>query len=314
MPRPTKNNADFFGHDGDMRNHRKIKAIRAKYGLPGYAIWTMFLEVLTTADENRWVNNELETELLAGDFGVSVTEIRDVLSYCVRLELLFELDGKIYSKTLDEKLKAVYEKRNLSRQNSQQQARKSGKFDRNSDSIGVSVTETPQTKGKVKGKEEKTSTDVDEKETTADSSYDGIPDFVKNELQKLADDLKENPLDHRKPIPSWEEVEKIFKIDSDILTACKKNAHVSESEYFELIDRFVSDRKAEKHGIKSESDIRRYFTAWMPKFMPVWRAEKASLAKSEPEKGKIQTAVETTRKAVNLIREQREAQKNESWK
>jgi len=88
MARPTKNNADFFGHDHDMRNHRKIKAIRAKFGLVGYAIWSMFLEVLTGAEENRWTYNELETELLAGDFGVSVTEIRDLLDYCVRLELV----------------------------------------------------------------------------------------------------------------------------------------------------------------------------------------------------------------------------------
>ena len=50
MARPKKNNADYFSHDADMRNHRKMKAIRAKFGLEGYAIWNMVLEVLSNAE------------------------------------------------------------------------------------------------------------------------------------------------------------------------------------------------------------------------------------------------------------------------
>ena len=47
MARPKKNNADYFPHDADMRNDPKIRALRRKFGLKGYAIWNMFLESLT---------------------------------------------------------------------------------------------------------------------------------------------------------------------------------------------------------------------------------------------------------------------------
>ena len=41
MARPKKNYCDYFPHDRDMRNHRKVKAIRTKFGPIGYAIWSM---------------------------------------------------------------------------------------------------------------------------------------------------------------------------------------------------------------------------------------------------------------------------------
>lgn len=148
MARPSKNNADFFGHDHDMRNHRKIKAIRTKFGITGYAIWCMFLEVLTESEENRFNDNDLEIELLAGDFGVSVTEIRELLDFCIRLELLYSESNRIYSKTLDEKLKSVYEKRDLARKNYENKLNNKT----STTSKGVSVTEMTQSKGKVKGK------------------------------------------------------------------------------------------------------------------------------------------------------------------
>lgn len=148
MARPSKNNAEFFGHDANMRNHRKIKALRSKFGITGYAIWVMFLEILTESENNRIVNNDLEIELMAGDIGVSVTEITEMLNYCIKLELLFTDGDTIYSKTLDEKLKPVYEKRELARKRYESQTSKTP----NQDDEGVSVTETTQSKGKGKGK------------------------------------------------------------------------------------------------------------------------------------------------------------------
>ena len=106
MARPTKNYCDYFPHDRDMRNHRKIKAVRTKFGVTGYAIWSMVLEYLTGIDGNEFENSETEIELMGGDFGVSVTEIRQVLDYCIRLELLFEKDGFIHSES-DDRLKIV---------------------------------------------------------------------------------------------------------------------------------------------------------------------------------------------------------------
>lgn len=147
MARPVKNYCDYFPHDRDMRNHRKIKAIRTKYKAVGYAIWCMMLEYLTGADGNVFEYSEVEMELMAGDFGVSATEIRDVLDYCIKLELLFIKDGFIQSESLDERLKPVYDKRGVSKEKSKKQSRSNGKFaTTNAATTAVSVTETPQIK------------------------------------------------------------------------------------------------------------------------------------------------------------------------
>lgn len=147
MARPIKNYCDYFPHDRDMRNHRKIKAIRTKFKINGYAIWCMTLEYLTGADGNVFEYSEVEMELMAGDFGVSATEIRDVLDYCIKLELLFIKDGFIQSETLDDRLKPVYDKRGVSKEKSKKQSRTNGKFaSNNPEPTVVSVTEMPQIK------------------------------------------------------------------------------------------------------------------------------------------------------------------------
>lgn len=147
MARPIKNYCDYFPHDRDMRNHRKVKAIRTKFGVTGYAIWSMILEYLTGIDGNVFEYSDVEFELMAGDFGVSATEIREVIDYCLKLEMIFLNNGFINSESLDERLVPVYEKRGRSKDNSKKQQRLNGKFVVNNTVInGVSVTEMPQSK------------------------------------------------------------------------------------------------------------------------------------------------------------------------
>jgi len=132
-----------------MRNHRKIKALRTKFGIIGYALWNMLLEYLTGIDGNEFEFSEVELELMAGDFGVSVTEISEVLNYCIKLELLFLKDGFVNSESLDERLNPVYEKRKVAKSLSKKQLRSNGKYvANNTEPNGVSVTEMPQSKVK----------------------------------------------------------------------------------------------------------------------------------------------------------------------
>jgi len=147
MPRPTKNYCDYFPHDRDMRNHRKVKAIRTKFKVEGYAVWSMILEYLTGIDGNVFEYSDVEFELMGGDFGVSVETIREVVDYCIKLEMLFLKEGFISSESLDENLKPVYEKRGKSRDISKKQQRNNGKFVSNNPVVnGVSATVIPQTK------------------------------------------------------------------------------------------------------------------------------------------------------------------------
>lgn len=183
MARPQKNSCDYFSHDNDMRNHRKVKSIRNKFGIQGYAIWSMLLEYLTGIDGNEFEYSDFEFELISGDFGVSVTEIREVVDYCVKLEMLFNDNGFIYSESLNERLAPVYKKRGVAKDRSEKQKRINGKFSNNNDTNGVSVTEMPQSKVN-ESKEDKNK--VNESKKTEEISKEILPSVpVVSEIKKV---------------------------------------------------------------------------------------------------------------------------------
>ena len=162
MARPTKNNCDYFPHLTTMRNHKKVKALRNKFGqILGYAFWSMLLEYLTEQDGCELENSEIELEMFAGELGVSVTEIRSMIDYCIKIEILFLNEVNfIYSESLNENLLPVFEKRKKSKEVSKtRKRRENGTFyDKSSTALGVSVAEIPQSKvkySKVNNKENK---------------------------------------------------------------------------------------------------------------------------------------------------------------
>lgn len=177
MARPAKNHCDYFPHDIGMRDHKKIKAIRSKFGITGYAIWVMTLEYLTGNDGNVFQYSDLEFELMAGDFGVSATEIRSVIDYCISLELLFNEKGFIKSESLDDRLAPVYEKRGKAKELSKKQLRVNGKYtSSNAGEPVVSVAEMPQSKvneSKVnQTKEKETKSGADKSATPEERALD----------------------------------------------------------------------------------------------------------------------------------------------
>jgi hypothetical protein len=206
MARPIKNYCDYFPHDRDMRNHRKVKAIRTKYGVSGYAIWSMTLEYLTGIDGNVLEYSDVEFELMAGDFGVSATEIRDVLDYCIKLEMLFLNNGFINSESLDERLIPVYEKRGRSKDNSKKQQRVNGKFViTNTVSNGVSVAEMPQSK-------------VNKSKVNKKIGYRDNIFLLEKEHEELLKDFGNEEVDKSYDYLSSYKLEKSYKTKSDYLT------------------------------------------------------------------------------------------------
>lgn len=112
MARPKKNNADYFSHDADMRNDSKIRALRRKYSHTGYAVWSYMLEILTDSDyfEIEW--NDLQVELLAGDFDIDPELLQEIVEYCVSTLHLFTLNnGVLFSETLKKRFESVLSKR-----------------------------------------------------------------------------------------------------------------------------------------------------------------------------------------------------------
>ncbi|MGD9807745.1 MAG: Lin1244/Lin1753 domain-containing protein [Deferribacterales bacterium] len=111
MARPRRTNADFFGHDAHMRNNRKVKALRSKHGIEGYGVYIMFLESLTSSDHYRILIDDGELELIAGDFDVPSSRLKELIDYMIFLKLL-QKDGQlIYSDDLLKILEPLFEKR-----------------------------------------------------------------------------------------------------------------------------------------------------------------------------------------------------------
>lgn len=139
MARPIRQNADYFTHCASLRNDRRVKAIRSAHGPAGYGIFIMLLEVLADADNTTLAVDGIELELLAGDFGVSATEINNLILFAQKVGY-FATDtaGNLMCSDLNEWLAPVFEKRNRSKN-----ASLSALLSQKSQQTGVSVTETP---------------------------------------------------------------------------------------------------------------------------------------------------------------------------
>lgn len=116
MARPLKDNADWYAHHAQMRNNRKVKALRARFGLEGYAVWNLLLECLTEADKFVMAWGEIDQELIAGDFGLAVERLAEIVAYCHRLGLLSIEGGQIFSKNHQDGMKPLLDVRERKRQ------------------------------------------------------------------------------------------------------------------------------------------------------------------------------------------------------
>jgi hypothetical protein len=115
MARPKKENADYFPHDADMRNDNKIKALRRKYGLKGYAIWCMLLEHLTDCNGFDYQITDINIELMAGDFDIDPIELKEIINYLTTLNLLENDCDFIYSNNLIKRFESVLSRRKTQR-------------------------------------------------------------------------------------------------------------------------------------------------------------------------------------------------------
>lgn len=88
MGRPKNNSAEYFSHDADMRNDVKVKALRRKFSHTGYAVWNYILETLTDSENFELDFREINRELLAADYELTVGELTDIVEYACRIDLL----------------------------------------------------------------------------------------------------------------------------------------------------------------------------------------------------------------------------------
>ena len=117
MARPSKNNAEYFSHDADMRNDVKVKALRRRFQHKGYAVWCFILEALTDADFFEIDYDDVSQELLAADFDITVDELKDIVEYCNKIGLLqLTADNKVYSEAHKRRFTGLVSKRERDRE------------------------------------------------------------------------------------------------------------------------------------------------------------------------------------------------------
>jgi hypothetical protein len=184
MARPVKNNADYFSHDADMRNHRKMKAIRAKFGLEGYAVWNMLLEVLTDAEHFEIEIDEVEVELLAGDFGIESDLLSEMVAYFSRLKLIQTENGTTTCKSLVERMQPLIDKRQ--RQKSYAKKKKTSKNDNSRvNDVENSVNDVENTQSKVKYSKVKESIVKESKDFLQQKKNEKSPDDIEKNLRQF---------------------------------------------------------------------------------------------------------------------------------
>ena len=116
MARPSKNNAEYFSHDADMRNDVKIKALRRRFSHKGYAVWCFILETLTDTDYFEIDFNEVSQELLAADYDITVEELREIVQYCELIGLLkITPENKVFSAAHQRRFSGLINKRERDR-------------------------------------------------------------------------------------------------------------------------------------------------------------------------------------------------------
>src|SRR5215510_425667 len=116
MGRPRKDDAEYFSHDKHMRNDERIKMLRKKFGHEGYSLWCMLLEKLTDSPNFRLrFETEIHKESLSVDFEVESEKLDQVVAYMVRVELIRNENGVIYSQRLIERLQPLLDHRERNR-------------------------------------------------------------------------------------------------------------------------------------------------------------------------------------------------------
>lgn len=116
MARPIKFNADYFPHDSDMRNDPRVKAIRRKFGLEGYAIYVMMIEFLTDCDYFQFQEDSITVEIVAGDFDISPEKLMEILNYCQTINLFQKSEDGLWGcVSLNDRLIPLLSKRKRDR-------------------------------------------------------------------------------------------------------------------------------------------------------------------------------------------------------
>jgi hypothetical protein len=101
MPKANAKDVYYFSHDCNARNDEKILAMRSVYGLEGYAMYFMIIEILREQNEYKLETNKYIWSTLAMQMHTSSENVHKFVDDCVNEFQLFVIeDNFLYSKSL----------------------------------------------------------------------------------------------------------------------------------------------------------------------------------------------------------------------
>ena len=101
MPKANAKDVYYFSHDCNARNDEKILAMRSVYGLEGYAMYFMIVEVLREQNDYKLKITKYIWNTLAMQMNTDASKVQKFVDDCVSEFQLFEVsDNFLYSKSL----------------------------------------------------------------------------------------------------------------------------------------------------------------------------------------------------------------------
>ena len=110
MQKANHKNIYYFSHDCNARNDEKILVMRSIYGLEGYAMYFMIIEILREQADFKLKDTKYLPNALAVQLGTDVETIQKFLDDCCdEFNLFVRKDGFIYSESLNRRMGIVDE-------------------------------------------------------------------------------------------------------------------------------------------------------------------------------------------------------------
>ena len=101
MPKANAKDVYYFSHDCNARNDEKILAMRSVYGLEGYAMYFMIVEILREQNDYKLKITKYIWNTLAMQMHTEASKVQKFVDDCVSEFQLFEVsDNFLYSKSL----------------------------------------------------------------------------------------------------------------------------------------------------------------------------------------------------------------------
>ena len=101
MPKANAKDVYYFSHDCNARNDEKILAMRSVYGLEGYAMYFMIVEILREQNDYKLKITKYIWNTLAMQTNTDASKVQKFVDDCVNEFQLFVIeDNFLYSKSL----------------------------------------------------------------------------------------------------------------------------------------------------------------------------------------------------------------------